>query len=168
MGTINSAFEPVVRLRPGGFQGFAWAQWKPLQRHSVDGESGHLYPSYLSEAHERILELAGREANWDGQGSAAIASSTVERADNTLLEIAFCAAQEDGSLPRPAVAVSPEGAIGFEWTVPNAYVVVECLVDSCMVYVRQGASEVEQQAASTDEIWALIGDVLAPASQTPV
>lgn len=128
---------------------------------SDDSHSDVVFPAHLRDAQDSISELAGREQNWDGQGAAGISLDTVRLANRTLWELAQLAGLDERVLPPPFVGVSPDGAIGFEWSAPDAYVAVECLGDRRSAYVRIAGKDTERVVRSGKELWNRVEDALA-------
>lgn len=120
-----------------------------------------VFPLHLQDAQDRVAELAGRVQNWDGQGAAGISLDTVQLANRTLWELAQLAGEHERDLPTPSVGVSPDGAVGFEWSSPSAYVAVECIGDRRSVYVRTDGTESERRVRSGRELWNRIENALA-------
>ena len=171
MVTADPSHEPAIILRGGlHSQGTAApneleAQTQPgiLLRVSIRDPKPRqieLFPTQLRRAQATLWKLAGRPQNWDGQGAAEIKIETVAHATQTLWDLAWRAAEHDRELPAPAVGVSPDGAVGFEWSTPEVYLAVECLDGSRSVYVRSPERETERFVRSTNDLWNVVGPAL--------
>ena len=134
-----------------------------LRMSSSDADQAevHVLPVNLRDAQRSVSDLASRGRNWDGQGAAAVSLDTVELANRTLWELAQLAGEHDRVLPTPSVGVSPDGAVGFEWSAPAAYIAVECLGDRRSAYVRIDGVETERLVRSGNELWSRVEAALA-------
>ncbi len=121
----------------------------------------HVLPAHLRDAQLSVSEMARREQNWDGQGAAEVSSPTIWSANRTLWELAQLAGENERVLPTPSVGVTPDGAIGFEWSSPSAYVAVECIGDRRSAYVRTDGAESERRVRSGKELWNRVEKALA-------
>ena len=141
----------------------AWTEQDIILRMSSDADQAevHVLPVHLRDAQRSIAELAGRDSNWDGQGAAGISSDTIQLASRTLWELAQLAGLNEKVLPAPFVGVSPDGAVGFEWSAPDAYVAVECSGNRRSAYVRSAGTETERLVRSGNELWHRVEEALA-------
>lgn len=86
---------------------------------------------------------------------------TVQLANRTLWDLAQLAGDHGRVLPKPSVGASPDGAVGFEWSTPVAYVAVECLGNRRSAYVRMDGAESERRVRSSKELWNRVENALA-------
>lgn len=138
-----------------------WSWSLSNDSHSDVSHSDVVLPTHLRDAQNSVSDLAGREHNWDGQGAAEISSLTGQFANRTLWELAQLAGENERVLPTPSIGVTPDGAIGFEWSSPSAYVAVECLGDRRSAYIRADGTESERRVRSGRELWNRIESALA-------
>lgn len=112
----------------------------------------------------RLREFAGLPRGWDGYDAEPIHQGLVDRAFDTLVELAAQAIRAGVSLPRPAVSASPAGSIHFEWDVPGGFLDVECPPEPeplAFLMEPQGGSEIEDIASSPEDLWAKVSAVFA-------
>jgi len=117
---------------------------------------------HLHDVFERLVALSGLPRDWDHQGAEPIDPGVIARAIATLRFLVERASRDHFLLPRPAVAPSPGGSIGFEWEQGSTILTIECSrdTDALSVYRSHEGEEVEVDIDTIPTLWDAVRNVL--------